>query len=223
MAMCWALPARRLAVAASPLAWPLACLSDPFLAQKAILPDMAPTISPPPIPTQPNQKVVDAFLLSQGSSKGGSYFLGGSYRCAARLALRCPSLLGPAWQEESGTVHSGSPAALRTTTPSCAPPPPSCCAHRAGALPVSLLPPRCALNLPPTPPFRSIAEVLTTSLLHRAITYTKAYRGVDLWQLVQARLQVTSLLFHLRGRACFVRAWHARCASSRPLPEAAPA
>ncbi|KAL4421877.1 hypothetical protein ABPG77_003679 [Micractinium sp. CCAP 211/92] len=55
-------------------------------------------------------KVVDAFLLSQGSSEGGSFFLGGTY---------------------------------------------------------------------------SIAEVLTTSLLHRAITYTKAYRGVDLWQLVQ--------------------------------------
>ncbi|KAL4444163.1 hypothetical protein ABPG75_011900 [Micractinium tetrahymenae] len=57
-------------------------------------------------------KVVDAFLLSQGSSEGGSFFLGGTY---------------------------------------------------------------------------SIAEVLTTSLLHRAITYTKAYRGVDLWQLAQER------------------------------------
>ncbi|KAI3427050.1 hypothetical protein D9Q98_006991 [Chlorella vulgaris] len=30
----------------------------------------------------------------------------------------------------------------------------------------------------------SIAEVLTTSLLQRALAYTKAYRGVDLWRLV---------------------------------------
>jgi glutathione S-transferase len=30
----------------------------------------------------------------------------------------------------------------------------------------------------------SVAEVLTTSLLQRALVYCKAYRGVDLWRLV---------------------------------------
>lgn len=51
------------------------------------------------------------------------------------------------------------------------------------------VPPRPAAAAPhpaPHPTPRSIAEVLTTSLLHRAITYAKAYRGVDLWQLAQA-------------------------------------
>lgn len=55
-------------------------------------------------------KVVDAFLVSQGSASGGAFFLGGQY---------------------------------------------------------------------------SIAEVLTTSLLQRALVYLPAYRGVDVWSLVR--------------------------------------
>jgi hypothetical protein len=129
--------------------------------------------------------VMDAFLRSQGSDDGGDFFLGKQYRWggggsrAAQLGVAVQRGAAPASAEHEmcllGALH---PGACPHTTLSRAP--------SAWQLAPLAGPDRRPAPHPPPPPTLpcSVAEVLTTSLLQRALVYCKAYRGVDLWRLV---------------------------------------
>jgi hypothetical protein len=128
---------------------------------------------------------MDAFLRSQGSDDGGDFFLGKQYRWggggsrAAQLGVAVQRGAAPASAEHEmcllGALH---PGACPHTTLSRAP--------SAWQLAPLAGPDRRPAPHPPPPPTLpcSVAEVLTTSLLQRALVYCKAYRGVDLWRLV---------------------------------------